>query len=102
MEERGILRRDSSEFVLGPEGGAFFHRLGVDLEAARARRRSFARACMDWSERRYHLAGALGAALLARTLELGWIERRPATRAVRITAAGRRALMDLLGLDPAA
>jgi hypothetical protein len=54
-------------------------------------RRPLTRPCLDWTERRHHLAGALGAALAARFIELGWIERRPASRAVRVTDKGRRA-----------
>jgi DNA-binding transcriptional ArsR family regulator len=66
--------------------------LGVDVETAAARRRALARRCLDWSERRDHLAGALGAAIANRFFELGWIERMPSSRAVRVTDAGRRGL----------
>jgi hypothetical protein len=52
------------------------------IELARRTRRPLARACLDWSERRHHLAGALGAALCSRLLELQWVERRPSTRAL--------------------
>jgi len=63
--------------------------LGVDVEGPRRSRRAFARLCLDWSERRYHLAGALGAALTKRLFELDWIERAGPGRAVRVTSAGR-------------
>jgi DNA-binding transcriptional ArsR family regulator len=63
--------------------------LGVDVEGAAEGRRAFARRCLDWSERRDHLAGALGAAIATRFFELGWIERTPSSRAVRVTEAGR-------------
>jgi DNA-binding transcriptional ArsR family regulator len=70
--------------------------LGVEVEEIRRgadrTRRNFARACLDWSERRYHLAGALGAALCERLLALDWIERLPGTRAVRLSNIGRRTL----------
>jgi DNA-binding transcriptional ArsR family regulator len=66
--------------------------LGVDVERAAAGRRAFARRCLDWSERRDHLAGALGAAIANRFFELGWIERTASSRAVRVTDAGRRGL----------
>ena len=73
-----------------------FAALGVDVAAvereARRTRRPLTRACLDWSERRYHLAGALGAALADRLLAAGWVERTPASRALRITNDGRRAL----------
>jgi DNA-binding transcriptional ArsR family regulator len=66
--------------------------LGIDLSEVAAGRRGFARRCLDWSERRDHLAGALGAALATRFFQLGWIERTPSSRAVRVTEAGRTGL----------
>jgi len=74
--------------------------LGVDADALRGSRRSFARRCLDWTERRPHLAGALGAALLSRLLALGWVARLPETRAVRITHRGARELEGRLGILP--
>jgi hypothetical protein len=64
----------------------------------RRTRRCFARKCMDWTERRPHIAGALGAALCSRLISLGWIAHRRDTRAVRITAEGARQLRARLGL----
>ena len=66
--------------------------------ACAAPRRAFARQCLDWTERRPHLAGALGAALCSRFLALGWIARRRGTRALRITYHGARELHSRLGL----
>jgi DNA-binding transcriptional ArsR family regulator len=91
---RGCLVADARDYVLTPAGERLFRRLAVDVAGARAARRAFARACLDWSERRHHLAGALGAALLARLFELGWIERTPSSRAVRLSDSGRRGLRD--------
>jgi DNA-binding transcriptional ArsR family regulator len=96
---RGALERDGREFRLSAGGEALLDELGVDHRAARSGRRSFARACLDWSERRDHLAGALGAAVLHGFLRQGWIERTAESRAVRITGAGRRALRGALGVD---
>jgi DNA-binding transcriptional ArsR family regulator len=76
-------------------------RLGVDVAGARAGRRALTRACLDWSERRPHLAGALGAALLRTLLERGWVARRPGGRALRVTPAGHAGLGRVLGLDAA-
>jgi DNA-binding transcriptional ArsR family regulator len=87
------------DYVLTPAGERLFRRLAVDVAGARAARRSFARACLDWSERRHHLAGALGAALLDRLFELGWIERTPSSRAVRLSDPGRRGLRDHLQIE---
>ncbi len=69
-------------------GETFLAELGLDLEAARARHRAFCRPCLDWSERRPHLAGALGAALAERFLAAGWLRRQRDSRAVTITPAG--------------
>jgi DNA-binding transcriptional ArsR family regulator len=91
--------------ILGTEAGevtevgaAFLGRLGVDLSVARAKRRVFCRPCVDWTERRPHIGGAVGAALATRCFELGWIERVRDSRAVTITAAGRRGFQDSFGL----
>ncbi|HEX7120507.1 MAG TPA: winged helix-turn-helix domain-containing protein [Longimicrobiales bacterium] len=89
--EQGALVPAGRDFELTAAGAARFAELGIDADRARRRRRAFARACLDWSERRYHLAGALGTALLDRFLELRWIERTPSSRAVRVTNDGRRA-----------
>jgi DNA-binding transcriptional ArsR family regulator len=92
--------------VLGDDGGevtadgaAFLAEgLGIDL-AGISRRRAFCRPCLDWSERRPHLAGALGAALAETCFARGWIERVRDSRAVAITPRGRLALRELLHID---
>jgi hypothetical protein len=71
-----------------PSGEAFFARIGIDLTASRTSRRVFCRPCIDWSERRAHLAGAVGAALANRLMELRWIARKRDTRALSITPIG--------------
>jgi DNA-binding transcriptional ArsR family regulator len=74
--------------VVTPSGEAFFAKLGVDISAARANRRAFCRPCLDWSERRTHLAGAVGAALARRLMENRWIARKRDSRALTITPVG--------------
>jgi DNA-binding transcriptional ArsR family regulator len=99
LEERNVLRASGErDYVLGRAGSQWFAELGVDIEAARGARRTFARRCLDWTERRPHLAGGLGAALFARMLELGWIARRRESRAVRVTHSGERELGRRLGM----
>ncbi|SAK42520.1 ArsR/SmtB family transcription factor [Caballeronia ptereochthonis] len=73
-----------------PEGARAFAELGIDLKAQRARRRRFACTCIDWSERRPHLGGALGAAFLDACESRGWIEQTPKRRVLRVTPAGHR------------
>ena len=95
---RAIRARGEREYELGPDGRAWFARLGVDTDALRGARRAFARRCLDWTERRPHLAGALGAALLSRVVALGWVAPRPGSRALRITHRGARELEARFGI----
>jgi hypothetical protein len=67
--------------------------------AARARSRIFCQPCLDWTERRYHLKGLVGAAILDRLLELAWFERVAGTRALRLTPAGRAGLLHMFGIE---
>src|SRR3954471_18378695 len=96
--ELGALDRDD----LTLRDPAPFAALGIDVAALGRGRRPLTRSCLDWSERRPHLAGDLGAALLAALLESGWIARRPAGRAVAVTSQGASGLHAALGLDVAA
>jgi DNA-binding transcriptional ArsR family regulator len=82
-----------------PSGMEFLTKLGVDLSAARAKRRVFCRPCLDWTERRSHIGGTVGAALAKRCFELKWIERVRDTRALTITPAGKRGLSELFDLS---
>jgi len=95
---RGVLCPDGRNFQLTPAGETFFSGIGLDLAAARASRRAFAPACLDWSERVPHVAGALGAGLLSLLFEKGWLERMPDSRAVRVTPPGRRGLEQTFGV----
>ncbi|MEU7577467.1 winged helix-turn-helix domain-containing protein [Streptomyces sp. NPDC041068] len=96
MTARGLLRQDTG-FALTDQGMAWFGELGIEL--TRTGRRPLARACLDWTERRPHLAGAAGAALCRHALETGWCERIGSERAVRLTPAGSRALAERLGIE---
>jgi len=92
--ELGALERDSLSLVAtGP-----VEALGVDVGAITTGRRPMTRSCLDWSERRPHLAGALGAALLGTLLERGWVARRPSGRTLSVTATGCAGLADAIGL----
>lgn len=93
------------QIVLSEEGGivtdsgrAFLTDLGVNLEPRKGSRRAPCRACLDWSERRWHIGGLLGAAIASLAFELGWIERQPQGRAISITPVGERAFEDNFGL----
>jgi len=95
--EHVILCAEAGEVT--PAGAEFFARLGVDLSGARAKRRVFCRPCLDWTERRPHIGGAVGAALAKRCFELKWIERARDGRALTVTPAGRRGLMEYFSLS---
>jgi|SRR5579859_1106770 len=84
-------------FVVTPDGAATLKSFGVDIGGLARSRRRFAGACLDWTERKPHLNGALGAAVTARLLGLGWIERGSRRRAVRVTPAGRDGLAATFG-----
>lgn len=94
LVKQGLLRKEADSFAVTKRGGAWFAELGINLEAARTLRRKFAASCLDWSERRDHLGGALGAALAERLVDLGWIARRRNCRALTVTEAGRRKLAE--------
>lgn len=96
---RGVLDRTDG-LALSPAGVGWLAGIGVPVEALRAARRPLVRDCLDWTERRPHLAGALGAALCGRFLDLGWTVRGIG-RAIRLTPAGRPALAAALGVDAA-
>jgi DNA-binding transcriptional ArsR family regulator len=99
LEKSTILRRAGTrEYDVDRTGDAWFLALGVDVAAARQSRRAFALQCIDWTEGRPHLAGALGAALLSQLLSLGWLARRPRTRALRITHDGEQQLHARFGI----
>jgi DNA-binding transcriptional ArsR family regulator len=78
--------------ALTPSGKRFFAQMGIDVDAIDHGRRPLCRACLDWSARRHHLAGALGAALLERCYALGWAKRAKDSRVVNFSAAGEEAL----------
>jgi hypothetical protein len=96
----GALDRSSRSRTmrLGPRTD-LFDRLRIDVASAASARRRFAFSCLDWTERRGHLGGALGASLADRLLELGWLRRVDGTRALVVTAKGRRGLRRTLGIE---
>jgi DNA-binding transcriptional ArsR family regulator len=83
------------------DGAARLAGFGIDVAEIRRARRRFAGACLDWTQRRPHLNGALGAAVTGRLLELGWITRGPSRRPVRVTEAGRDGLAAAFGWSAA-
>ncbi|MGV9677319.1 ArsR/SmtB family transcription factor [Nocardia sp. NPDC003482] len=89
-------------YELGPHAEPVFTDLGVDLNSVRRQRRPLLKFCLDWSEQRHHLSGALGAAVLTRMESAGWVRRHGKRRTLGVTDEGARALERLLGVDVAA
>jgi DNA-binding transcriptional ArsR family regulator len=86
--ERGLLVRKDGELVMTGRGRRFFAKSGIDVETLDHGRRPLCRPCLDWSERRSHLGGNLGAAVLAHILENRWAVREARSRVVRFSSAG--------------
>ena len=99
MVRRRLLKPAGRDFLLTASGARFLGRLGVDVENARKERRAFARQCLDWSERRAHLAGALGAAVARRCLDLRWAAPVDEERTLRLTPQGLRGLRTWFGIS---
>ncbi|MFI9649330.1 ArsR/SmtB family transcription factor [Streptomyces sp. NPDC052040] len=87
------------EFTLTDAGMDGLHGIGVDVHGAIRARRATTRACLDWTERRPHLAGALGAAVGKRFLDAGWVTRHRSGRGLNVTGAGREFVQGAWGVD---
>jgi DNA-binding transcriptional ArsR family regulator len=99
LAARDLIRERDGGFLLGPGGAGGFCELGIDVATLEHRTRPLLRPCMDWSERRYHLAGSLGAALTTTMLQRRWISTREASRVVTITRAGADGLRAWVDID---
>jgi hypothetical protein len=88
-----------NSYEVTPKGAKALGTLGIDVDAIRLRRRRFAYACVDWSERRPHIGGALGDALLAVALKQKWFVRDLDSRALRLTLRGRRQMLARFGVE---
>ena len=96
MHQRRFLRHGDAGLQLTAAGDRFVAALGIDPAAHRGARRPACRLCLDWSERRHHLAGSIGAAMLDRIYALGWAKRERESRVVRFSASGEQAFRDAL------
>jgi hypothetical protein len=92
LAARGAFALDGGAIALTDIGQRIVRELGIDTAALASTRRPACRTCLDWSERRHHLAGTVGAALLKRFEELGWAKRLPESRVMAFSPAGERAL----------
>ncbi len=97
FESRALIVPDGRRYRVTGRGRDFVREWQIDADELKRGRRAFAIRCLDWTERRNHLAGALGAAICERLLAERWIKRLPGTRAVRLTGKGAEELTSLLG-----
>ncbi|WP_018887768.1 ArsR/SmtB family transcription factor [Paenibacillus massiliensis] len=99
---KGVLKEPAAveerNYEITAEGYTWLKSFGIEWTGSSSSRRAIARQCLDWSERRYHVAGVLGEKLLNRLLDLGWIRTRPDSRAVDITLEGRAGLQESFGI----
>jgi DNA-binding transcriptional ArsR family regulator len=96
MLKQGLIK--DSGFALTKPGLDWLSTHGIDVGALQAQRRTLARPCLDWTERRFHLAGAAGAALCKHAMDQKWVDKAKSGRAVKVTKKGVDALSDLLSL----
>ena len=99
MKTMQYVEEQDDGYSLTKKGTIFVTDLAIDLDQARKTRRAFARKCLDWSEQKYHLGGALGAAVAKRLFDLQWLRKVPQSRAVTVTPVGVRHLQKLGLLD---
>ncbi|WP_291284975.1 winged helix-turn-helix domain-containing protein [Flavobacterium sp.] len=91
--EQKIIFENNNTFEISPEGEKWFSDFGINLEEAQKQKRIFLKPCLDWSERRNHIAGSVGTLLLNKMLEQDWIRRTKDSRAVIITGKGEKELL---------
>jgi hypothetical protein len=102
MVAGGQIELAADAGIVTNHGVVLLRRLGIDLDAHRKRKsRLLCRPCLDWSERRPHLAGAVGAALCTHCFDAGWIKRVDGSRAVTITGKGARNFREIFGIGAA-
>lgn len=98
LKQKIIIERNNI-FEVSKKGEKWFLDLAIDIEELRKERRSFLRPCLDWSERRYHIAGSLAAKLLDKMLSVDWIRKINNSRALIITSKGQKALYEKFKIE---
>ncbi len=99
LVKKRLISPSGEDYIVTDRGNGWFSSMGFEIEDIRSQRRSFARQCLDWSERKPHLAGALGASFLQMILKRDWARKTKLSRELLITAAGKSELMDTLELE---
>lgn len=99
LQEKKWVFLEGKDFQVTDNGKDQFEQFGIDWAELERSRRLFARRCIDWSERKPHIGGVLGAALATRFMELDWIRQGTRNRVVFLTNEGRRCLMKIFEVD---
>jgi DNA-binding transcriptional ArsR family regulator len=99
LVEKGLLRLGEGAGMVTDEGQRFFCDFGIDTTDDGKSRRPLCRTCLDWSERRYHIGGRLGADMLRRANELDWLKRKPDSRALALTRKGQAGFAEVFGVS---
>jgi len=97
--EQRIIITDGSNFEVSNDGEKWFLDFGIDVNNLKRLRRTYLRPCLDWSERRYHMAGSIAAALLDKMLLDGWVRKTQNSRAIVITGKGRQKISEHFQFD---
>ncbi|MBJ3792663.1 transcriptional regulator, partial [Bacillus sp. OA1] len=97
--DKEFIILEKGEYIVTEQGKQWFLNFGINIEAADIKRRVFAKPCLDWSERRYHISGWLGSAIAKLFFEQEWITKTDKNRAVHLTKKGVKLLEDQLGID---
>ncbi|PSL46364.1 ArsR family transcriptional regulator [Chitinophaga niastensis] len=92
--KQAVIIEKGKQFELTTKGAKWFLQLGIDTKELQQQRRIFLKPCLDWTERRYHIAGSLGASLLDTMLAADWVRRTKNSRAIVITAAGEKKMRE--------
>lgn len=96
--DKEVIILKEGEFIVSDKGEKWFLNFGINIKEANIKRRIFAKPCLDWSERRYHIAGWLGSAIATRFFELEWLTKSEKTRAVYLTEKGSKAVQEHFGI----
>ena len=100
LQDRGFISAMADkQFEVTHDGMGWFSAMGIDMAGLKPTRRGLARQCLDWTERRHHLAGPLGVAFMAQLCAKGWLRRLKNSRAVQVTPKGWAGLREELGVD---
>jgi predicted transcriptional regulator len=94
-----IIELNASDYSVTKKGDKFFSELEINTDELKKHRRIFAKPCLDWSERKHHLAGSLGASLLDKMLLLDWLRKTSHSRAIIITSKGQQQLYNTLKIS---